>query len=358
MKIKKIRRYEEISVKLAAELRKLPPNSPACSQNGICERFGVSDGTAKKVMAELRNLGIIYSKVGSGSFTTGLERRSTLLVVANWIMPPKVRGISTLFVGGAQILCSKSHKQYTVQAIDSSDLPNVVEEIKSIYQSLRGVIFVRQPKPFHKYRKTLEKQGIATAFYGSSAYFLPTNGTSNYLIYDEYRIAEQAVEALYNSGCRNIGCVYASDFPAFKARYDGFRSALKKFGLRFSRQNVIDSADHKEVEKYGNSFFAEKQKAREYFSKVDGVFCYVDRVAFNLMNDALDAGFSIPEELCFVGVDNQAGGELFTPSLSSIDIDVTVDAQRIVELLIKRIEKNENFQEITSTPLVTRASLK
>lgn len=357
MKIKKRKRYEEISVKLAAELRKLPPNSPACSQNGICERFGVSDGTAKKVMAELRNLGIIYSKVGSGSFTTGQERRSTLLVVANWIMPPKVRGISTLFVGGAQILCSKSHKQYTVQAIDSSDLPDVVEEIKSIYQSLRGVIFVRQPKPFHKYRKTLEQQGIATAFYGSSAYF-SADEKANYLIYDEYRIAEQAVEALYASGCRNIGCVYASDFPAFKARYDGFRNALKKFGLRFSRQNVIDCADHKELEKYGNSFFTDKQEAREYFSRVDGIFCYVDRVAFNLMDDALNAGFLIPEELCIVGVDNQAGGELFKPSLSSIDIDVAVDAQLIVELLINRIEKNENFQEITSTPLITRASLK
>ena len=355
--MKSRKRYEDISIKLAAELRKLPPDSPACSQNGICDRFGVSDGTAKKVMAELRNQGIIYSKVGSGSFTTGQERRSTLLVVANWMMAPRASSVSTVFVGGAQILCSKYYKHYTIQAIDAPDFSNIAKEISSLYQSLRGVIFVRQPELFHKYSKSFEKQGIATTFYGSSAYFSASEKL-NYLIYDEYRIAEQAVEALYASGCRNIGCVYASHFPAFKARYEGYRNTLKKLGLRFNRQNVIDCTGRKELEEYGNSFFSDNQEAREFFLRVDGIFCYVDRVAFNLMNDALNAGFSIPEELCFVGVDNQAGGELFKPSLSSIDINVTTDAQRVVELLIKQIEKNEDFQEITSTPLIARDSLK
>jgi DNA-binding LacI/PurR family transcriptional regulator len=356
--LRKKKRYEEISIELAAELRSLPPHSPACSQNGICERFGVSDGTAKKVMSELRSNGIIYSKVGSGSFTTGQEKRSTLLVVSNWVDPPgSLSEICTVFVGSAQIMCSKYYKQYTVQAVDSLDLPEMINEIKSIYQSLRGVIFVRQPELFYKYRKILEVQGVETAFYGSSAFF-NSKEKCNFLIYDEYKIAEVAVNELFKAGCRDIGCVYASDYKAFRARYDGYRNALRKLGLRFNRKNVVDCASHKEVENFGSSIFDSKRKAREYLLNVDGIFCYVDRVAFNLLNDALEAGFKVPDDLCVVGVDNHPGGELFKPSLSSVDINLATDAQLMVDLMIKRIEKGKGFQKYTKTPLMRRSSLK
>jgi DNA-binding LacI/PurR family transcriptional regulator len=354
--LKKKKRYEEISVQLARELRNHPPHTPACSQTGICERFKVSDGTAKKVMAELRVNGVIYSRVGRGSFTTGQRRRSTILIVSNWISTSHaLNTVATNFVGGAQILCSRECQEYTIQALNSSELPTLASEIKSVYPGLRGVIFVRQPEMFYKYSRQLEIQGIETAFYGSSAYF-SAREKCNYLIYDEYQVAKNAVAGLYEAGCRNIGCTYASHFEVFKARYDGYRKALHKYGLRFNNKYTLDCTSIPDCENFGTALWSSRRAAREYFLQLDGLFCHVDRIAFNVLNSAQDAGFKVPEDLRVVGVDNQPGGELFKPSLSSVDINVSKDAQAIVKLLVKCIEEGKKFQQITLTPLISRES--
>ena len=355
--MKKKKRYEEISNLLATELKTLPPNSPACSQMGICERFKVSDGTAKKVMAQLRADGVIYSRVGSGSFTTSQSRRSTILMISNLLnVAKRLNPISAGFIGGAQILCSSKYQQYSILAADTTELPKMASEIKSVYPGIVGVIFVRQPKLFYDYSEQLEKQGLATAFYGSSAYF-NSHRKYNYLIYNEYQIADIAVSALYNAGCRSIGCTFTSDFEVFHARHEGYRRALKKYGLKYNKDHVLDCTSIKDCEKFGTPIWKSRREAREFFIEIDGLFCHIDRVAFNLLNSACDAGFNIPEDLKVIGVDNHPAGELFKPALASIDINVNKDAQVIVELLIDAIEKGKRFQEFTPTPLIKRESI-
>lgn len=51
-----------------------PPGERLPSAFGICEEFGISQVTARRVLTELRNAGLAEMQVGIGTFVTELPQ--------------------------------------------------------------------------------------------------------------------------------------------------------------------------------------------------------------------------------------------------------------------------------------------
>lgn len=78
---KKKSRFIELADLLEKEFAKRPVGAPAITLNELVRRFRISPGTAKRILLELQLRGIIYSRIGAGSFIAPVQRRKLILIV-------------------------------------------------------------------------------------------------------------------------------------------------------------------------------------------------------------------------------------------------------------------------------------
>ncbi|MCL3777143.1 MULTISPECIES: LacI family DNA-binding transcriptional regulator [unclassified Actinomyces] len=71
---------------------------------------------------------------------------------------------------------------------------------------------------------------------------------------------------------------------------------------------------------------------------VDGVFALTDSMALGALRALSDLGLRCPEDVRVIGFDGIREGAMSTPSLSTIDIDITQLARTSVEMLLTRID--------------------
>jgi DNA-binding LacI/PurR family transcriptional regulator len=84
-----------------------------------------------------------------------------------------------------------------------------------------------------------------------------------------------------------------------------------------------------------------------------------DRFAFAVMAVCKQKGFQIPEDVAVIGFNNDAVGELTTPSLSTISQNSFNMGEVAARLLLRELESKEPFQPetiILPTELVIRES--
>ncbi|MEU9441642.1 LacI family DNA-binding transcriptional regulator [Streptomyces sp. NPDC048304] len=69
----------------------------------------------------------------------------------------------------------------------------------------------------------------------------------------------------------------------------------------------------------------------------DGVFCVTDTVAMGVLRGLADAGVRVPEQVKVIGFDNVDESAFLVPSLSTVDPDHDLMAERAVALLVARL---------------------
>ena len=93
-------------------------------------------------------------------------------------------------------------------------------------------------------------------------------------------------------------------------------------------------------------------------SRPNGVFCHNDIVAIGAMKAALDAGFSIPNEIAFVGYDNVHYSKYLQIPLTSVDQSTAAlggaAAKLALDLIAKKLEKPKTI--LLAPTLVVRQS--
>lgn len=159
--------------------------------------------------------------------------------------------------------------------------------------------------------------------------------------------ARAATEHLIERGCRRI--VIAEGAPIGEVdvsslRLDGYREALRRAKLPFSRDLVV----HSKV----LSMQAGADAVRDLVARgvvFDGVFCVTDTVAIGVLRGLADVGLDVPGQVKVIGFDNVAEAAFTVPSLSSVDPGLEAIATKAVDLLVRRIsgtvppESHEEF---------------
>lgn len=127
--------------------------------------------------------------------------------------------------------------------------------------------------------------------------------------------AYDAVKHLIESGHRQIGMI---SFPlektiSGKPRYDGFRKALREFGLT-ACESYVEYAEHR---------FEHAYKAAELLltrcPELTAVFAASDEFAMGTISYLREQGKSVPEHMSVIGFDNIRMAQMFIPKLTTID---------------------------------------
>ncbi|WEO99353.1 LacI family DNA-binding transcriptional regulator [Streptomyces sp. FXJ1.172] len=144
-----------------------------------------------------------------------------------------------------------------------------------------------------------------------------------------------ATRHLIDRGCRRVAVVRGplrDEVDVSSLRHTGYRQALRAAGL---------PADAALVHSVPELTMAEgARRARAMVAgglDFDGVFCVTDTVAMGVLRGLADAGVRVPEQVKVIGFDNVDESAFLVPSLSTVDPDHDLMAERAVGLLAARL---------------------
>lgn len=165
-----------------------------------------------------------------------------------------------------------------------------------------------------------------------------------------------ATKYLIEKGCRKIAHVLGP-FESFEsvARFEGYKAALKDFGIEFS-QNLVVEGDFMFQKAYENiRKLAQKEE-------IDGVFASNDLMAYASIYALDELGINVPAQVKVVGFDDVdlVGLRLSKmPKLTTIRQPIDLMVKTACDILFEKIEdpdkKFEN-EYILDTQLIVRQS--
>jgi DNA-binding LacI/PurR family transcriptional regulator len=159
-----------------------------------------------------------------------------------------------------------------------------------------------------------------------------------------------ATKHLIDQGCRRIVMIDGRDIDEINVstlRFRGYREALAQAGIDFDPQLIASVDDF--------TMASGAQIARELGSgdlRFDGVFVVTDTIAMGVLRGFADAGVRVPEDVRVIGFDNIAEGQFLVPSLSTVNPDHELMANKAVELLVRRMAAGKpptHAEEFVST---------
>ena len=158
---------------------------------------------------------------------------------------------------------------------------------------------------------------------------------TNFVGVDDVAVGRIATEHLIAMGCKRIAHIRGLEFTTGLGRFEGYKLALKKHGLKYDPRLVSPyvTADGKDWQQSYNAM--RKLLATE---NPDGVFCYNDPIAIAAIDVALEAGLRIPKDIAFVGCDNLHYDSSLKAPLTSIDHHSALIGVRAAEMLLKLLK--------------------
>lgn len=159
---------------------------------------------------------------------------------------------------------------------------------------------------------------------------------ANFVGIDDEAAGRIATEHLAEQGCRTIAHIRGKDNSTGMRRFEGYKQALQRRGLRFSDSNVVERPKVDiESRRHGAEAMRFLLKQR---SRPDGVFCYNDPLAIGAMTAIVESGLRIPEDIAVIGCGNlHYDSELRVP-LSSVDQHSQIIGEHAAKILLNLIE--------------------
>jgi LacI family transcriptional regulator len=148
---------------------------------------------------------------------------------------------------------------------------------------------------------------------------------------DNHAIGRLATEHLIERGCRCIAHLRGPEMGIAAERFQGYRSALAKRGLRVNPRYVV-AGGHGDGAGYEGM-----RRLLRVRAIPDGVFCYSDPVAIGAIRAILDAGLKVPHNIAVVGAGNVHYSDQLAVPLTTVDQGTCQIGARAAELLIERI---------------------
>lgn len=164
------------------------------------------------------------------------------------------------------------------------------------------------------------------------------------VIVDDFDSSVHATQHLLNLGCKNLALLSAIDnLSVGKLRAKGFWYAIEKSTLVPNKDLAILCNNNDDFDSQIEGVFKNKT--------IDGIFALDEHSATVAFKKALQLGYKIPEELSIIAFADGVWSRRLTPSLSTISQHGPEIGQAAAELLISKLE-NDNDEYVYTTKII------
>ncbi|MHB1177434.1 MAG: LacI family DNA-binding transcriptional regulator [Daejeonella sp.] len=175
------------------------------------------------------------------------------------------------------------------------------------------------------------------------------------IIIDNKKAGYQATKHLIEQGCKNIFHITGQlTRNVYSDRLAGFKSALRDSGLEFNEANIMIT----KLDEQAGIEAAEKIIGMS--PRPDGVFAANDTCAVSCMSALKDSGIRIPQDIAFIGFNNDPISRVIEPNLSTINYPGfemgEIAARKLISHLNNKANINVTNSIILRSELIVRDS--
>ena len=362
-----------LHVRIAAELGaaiesgELAPGTRLPSESELTHRFGVSRGTVRQALANLRQRGLVEAVAGRGSFVRAPlsrpdgppgERNRTVGVVvpsvARPYVPETLQGIEDeLHHRGWSMVVASSGSTSEQQA---GRIQRIVSD------GVAGlIVYPIDYDPSPPLFERLARQALPLVFIDR---YIPGLGIDA-VTPDNVGGAFSVVSHLAELGHRRIGFVSTNNLTTTSVfeRYAGYQQALVTHGLQPDPALALTTLPVAAGRAAGRHDLGEQVVAEiaAFLARPDrptAMFALHDVLAMYVFDAAAACGMSVPADLALVGFDDDPVAAAHVPPLTTVAQPRDEIGRRAAELVLDRIEGREGHggRIVLPSRLVVRRS--
>ena len=354
--------YEQIvkDIKAKVERGELKPGEQIWTQQELAAKYGVSLITVKSALASLVNEGVLYTRVGRGTFVAEKPaRRITLSPLRT--LGLVLRDLKHPYF--SMIVHSVEERAYELgfNVLLSSSSGDIEKEENQIsHFRAMGVDGMIIASLSLEYRATeniqqLHKEGfpyVMVSYMHDPEYW--------YVGSDHEEGGFMATEHLVNVGYKSIGYVHVGKGNLLsEVRKNGYYRALTQHGLPYRSDDVF-VLESTEEDVGADRFQLGYQFGKQFKNspnRPEALFFYNDIVALGFLQGALEAGVRVPDDVGIVGFDDSIVARYAAVPLTTIHQSADLIGRYAVEILQKRIDgKDVGCRTIMKPTLIVRDS--
>jgi LacI family transcriptional regulator len=301
----------------------------------------VSPEKRERVLHAMAQLGYV-ANVQARSLAGGASRVVGLLVdyLSSSYMDEIIRGIDgALDAENYDLMLYTTHRRKTKESAYVTKLTRRLAD---------GLLLILPRNPA-AYLDTLYQRQFPHVLidYLSDGQNVPSVSTTN------FRGSYDAMTFLLSLGHRRIGFITGTlEFGCARHRLDGYKAALKEYGIPFDPQLVCEG-DFMQPQGYQCA-----QRLLSLSVPPTAIFASNDTMAFGVMEAARERGLRLPEDLSIVGFDDIPQASHVHPPLTTVRQPLEEMGQRAAMLLLHYIaHPNAEIERIElPTELIIRES--
>ncbi len=307
------------------EIAKLAGVSSAAVSLVINNKKGVSDETRQRVQAVIEE----HNYVVPGQRHTSKPKRFRLCVIkfrTHGIAIEENQGFVASIIDQIE---SESRRFGYDLAMVNCEVATAAETLKEVMATPPDGIIMMGTELSESDYKLLDLLTVPTVVLDNSMRDMHVDS----VVMDNEAISAEAVRYLYGLGYRDIG-YFRFNLPISNCqeRYQGYRREMERMGLPIPKPiNVMPT--------FNGAYKDMKRMLEEGEYKPHGA-CVADNdtVAIGVMKAIREAGYSIPEEISIIGVDDIPFSAMTMPALTTMRISRTALGTLAVDTLRKRIK--------------------
>ncbi len=287
------------------------PNDQVPSERALSEAFGVSRVTIREALQALDAQGVFRRVPGTGArivaSPTGIRSRELGLVV------PDIRSnhfgapVDSFFEYAAESGYEVSVRLYR-EAPERFEA--YIEDL--VEKGIAGIAVVIPRNCPNSSIALLERISCPIVLMSRGVEYL----AAHQVVVDNERLGELATEHLLALGHTRIACLAVSDYPVGRERAHGYRKALRKRGVPFDPELVVELTSFPLSSDAGAKAIEDLLEREIDFTAVVGFNYRQSALALSALERA---GKRVPEEVAVIGIDEPHDGLL--PNLSTVVID-------------------------------------
>ena len=160
---------------------------------------------------------------------------------------------------------------------------------------------------------------------------------------DDNQAAYDAVQLLYKQGHRKIAVLLsgAEDGSVSQVRFEGYKRALRDFGLEVDDSLIIEISSYNIADAYA-VMKAWLEKNREF----SAVFAISDNMAMGAMKALREYGVTVPKDVALIAIDGIEASEYMNPVLSTLCQPMEKMGTEAVKLLTDIINGKKGHKHI------------
>jgi LacI family transcriptional regulator len=248
---------------------------------------------------------------------------------------------------GAVESCVRA-KGYAIMLYISNDIMEIIQSVSS--WNADGLIVLG----IKKEDGSLLREKVKKPMVFVDCYFDDSPSDQVIVGIEDRKGSYEITKYLIQNGHRKIAYLADNLHGVVYERFWGYRNALEEAGITYDERDFIM------LKTNGPDLAPVLSEVFKRAGDFTALVCATDYYAAQILNDFMDRGVSIPQDLSIVGFDDNIYSRLVRPSITTVHQDVSSKSRLAVEKLVQMVQGEDFGESLVQLPvyIVERESVR